>query len=774
VRRVAVLKRRLSLMLLGHRLGERISPAIYGQLVARLYDTRPVALGLTGLGLGLVASLATARANDPLLGLLTAAACIAVAFVAIELKAGCPESVLLDPAAARRAERRIARLSVASSGFVGALCARGLLASNDAFVHLMLFSVGIAATISVMRNHSRPRIVYAQLAALSLPSSAALAVLGSTYWLLMAGSWILTYLTVQTTKSLYRGVRDNLLKDEQLQRQSIRFEAALDNMAQGLCMFDAQARVVVANRRYLEIYGFSADAVHAGTSLRDLLAHSIEVGNHRGESLDDLVDGFTRKFAAGEPESFHNALTNGRTIAVSYEPMAGGGWVTTHEDITDRKAAEARIAYLARHDSLTRLANRVVFREALEAALPRAARGEPIAVLCVDLDRFKTVNDTLGHGVGDELLKQASDRLRKAVRETDLVARLGGDEFAVIQLGSPQPTGATLLADRLIESLGAPFEVDGQILNIGCSVGVSIGPDDGCDPDQLLRNADLALYRAKTEGRGQHRFFASDMDERMQARRRLELELRAALVAGQFELAFQPLITVETGGISGFEALLRWQHPERGLVLPDEFIPLAEEIGLIVPLGEWVLREACATAAGWPDQIRVAVNLSPTQFRAGNLVGTVVSALSAAGLAPNRLELEITEGVLLANSDETLKVLHALRGLGVRIAMDDFGTGYSSLSYLRSFPFDKIKIDRSFVRDIDADPEAMAIVRAVTGLGRSLGMATTAEGIETEEQLARLRADGCTEVQGYLLGRPMPARDAARLVRKRQAKRAAA
>ena len=382
-----------------------------------------------------------------------------------------------------------------------------------------------------------------------------------------------------------------------------------------------------------------------------------------------------------------------------------------------------------------------------------------MAVLCLDLDRFKPVNDTLGHPVGDALLRAVAARLLACVREGDTAARLGGDEFAVLQAGAGQPEAAGALARRLVEALSAPYEVLGHQVVVGASVGVALAPGDGRDPDELLKRADMALYRAKADGRGTFRSFEPGMDARLQARRLLELDLRKALAAGELELHYQPLVDLRTGAVSALEALLRWRHPARGLVPPGEFVPLAEEIGLIVPVGGWVLRRACADAAGWPGGVRVAVNLSAAQFRGRELVAAVVGALAAAGLAPARLELEITETVLLRDGEATLATLRELRALGVRIAMDDFGTGYSSLGYLRSFPFDKIKIDRCFVRDLGASADCEAIVRAVTGLGGSLGIATTAEGVETEEQLERLRAEGCDEAQGFHLGRPMPAAD---------------
>jgi len=435
------------------------------------------------------------------------------------------------------------------------------------------------------------------------------------------------------------------------------------------------------------------------------------------------------------------------------------------EDIAERKRAEAQIARLAHYDPLTELPNRVLFQRHLSEALARRARkGDQLAVHFIDLDRFKTVNDTLGHPLGDELLRVAAERLRGCVREGDTVARLGGDEFAVVQAGLSDMTGATRLAERIVEAMSAPFDLQGHQVVIGASVGVAAAPSDGEDADELLKKADMALYRAKADGRGAFHFFERAMDEQLQARRALELDLRRALTAGEFELYYQPLYNLGAEQVTGCEALLRWRHPDRGMVSPADFIPLAEEIGLIVPLGDWVLRTACAEAARWPDHVRLAVNLSPAQFRDRGLVRTVVSALAASGLPAERLELEITESVLLQDSAANMSMLHDLKALGVRISMDDFGTGYSSLSYLRSFPFDKIKIDQTFVRDILEDSDAMAIIKAVLDLGSSMGIVTTAEGVETLEQLNALRGQGCAEIQGYFISRPAPASEIAKLL----------
>jgi diguanylate cyclase (GGDEF)-like protein len=424
---------------------------------------------------------------------------------------------------------------------------------------------------------------------------------------------------------------------------------------------------------------------------------------------------------------------------------------------------EQQLAYMAHHDALTDLANRVLLRDRIEQALQLAKRGQGFAVLFLDLDRFKSINDTLGHPVGDELLKAVAERLQGCVREIDTIARLGGDEFAIVQALSQQPQDATALAQRIGEALKAPFDLKDHQVVVDTSIGIAVAPGDGTDPDELLKNADLALYRAKDEGPGQYRFFEPEMDARMRARRALEIDLLKALEVGEFELYYQPLVNLKENKVIGFEALLRWNHPKRGIVLPVDFISVSEEIGLINPLGEWVLHQACAEAATWPDDIKVAVNLSPIQFKNGNLELLVINALAASGLPANRLELEITESVLLQDDESVIATLHQLRGLGARIAMDDFGTGYCSLSYLRSFPFDKIKIDRSFVSDLSDGGDGVAIVRAIAGIARDLGMVVTAEGVETEEQLEIIRAEGCTEMQGYLSSRPRPAEEIARL-----------
>jgi diguanylate cyclase (GGDEF)-like protein len=540
--------------------------------------------------------------------------------------------------------------------------------------------------------------------------------------------------------------------------QHERFYAAVNNMPLGFCMVDSEQSLVATNERFREIYSLPFDMILPGMPLRTSLEYRAAHG-HFGDDLGpDFVE--QRLAAARNPEPWHStrATRDGRTISVLHQPLAGGGSLSTHEDITARRKAEAQIAHMAHHDILTDLPNRVLFREYLVKALESVNRGK-LAVLCIDLDRFKAVNDMLGHPVGDTLLRQVGDRLRASARPTDLVARLGGDEFAIVQTATEQPFGATALATRLIAEIAKPFEIDGHHVEIGASVGISIAPNDGSDTDKLLKNADMALYRAKIDGRDSYRFFEPDMDARIQVRRKLEIDLRRAFTLGQFEVYYQPLITLETEKISGFEALLRWHHPERGMILPLEFIPVAEDIGLIGQIGAWVLKQACLETVKWPDDIHVAVNISPAQFKHRAVVLDVVAALGSSGLPAHRLEIEITESVLLRDTEANILILEELRDLGVRISMDDFGTGYSSLAYLQKFSFDKIKIDRSFVNDLGR-PESVAIIRAVTGLGRSLGMETTAEGVETEAQLDTLKDEGCTEVQGYLFSKPVPAAQA--------------
>jgi diguanylate cyclase (GGDEF)-like protein len=547
-------------------------------------------------------------------------------------------------------------------------------------------------------------------------------------------------------------------------RQLLRLKVAIDNMSQGLCMFGPDRRLIISNTRYADLYRISREKVVPGMTLDEILSTRIAAGNVPVIGEARLRARLAEIAERGEAKETLVEQEDGRVFMLGYVPLQDGGWVATHQDITDRRLAEEKIAFMGRHDSLTRLPNRFTFRDQIEQALTLLDEGENLAILCLDLDRFKSVNDTLGHNIGDLLLCEIARRLKECVRESDMVARLSGDEFAVVQRNAVQPAAATALARRIVEAVGAPCDLDGHQVVVGASVGIAIAPGDGAAAEKLMKNADLALYRAKADGRATYRFFEPEMDARMQARRALESDLRSAIATHEFELHYQAIVNLATGNIGGFEALLRWHHPGRGLVPPADFISVAEETGLIVPIGEWVIRDACFEAAGWPVPAKVAVNLSPVQLRSPGLVASVTAALEESGLAPNRLEIEITETVLLQDSEATLATLHQLRNLGTHISMDDFGTGYSSLSYLRKFPFDKIKIDRSFVRDLAKHDDSLAIVRAVAALGKSLGIATTAEGVETAEQLERVRNEGCTEVQGFFFGQARPAADVLRLL----------
>ncbi len=545
-------------------------------------------------------------------------------------------------------------------------------------------------------------------------------------------------------------------RDRERRVQTERFDAALNNMSQGLCMVDASGGVIVCNRRFSELFGLPPESIAPGDAIGEVV---------RAACAESALDAVLFNAVAarqhalarqGRPGDFFCEGDDGRALAVLQRPMLDGGWVATYEDITERRRVDARIRHMAHHDALTNLPNRVLFRERMDDAL-RLARhtGEEPAVLLLDLDFFKDVNDTLGHPAGDMLLDMVAQRLRSCVGRDDLVARLGGDEFAVLQMSARRRAQSAALAEHIVGVLQQPYDLDGQLVTVTASIGIASAPVDGINPDQLMKSADMALYRAKARGRATHCFFEADMEVDIQQRRQLGLELREALVRQDFEVFYQPIVSLLDGSPTGFEALIRWRHREHGLILPGRFIAVAEEIGLIGALGEWTLRRACLDCAGWPDDMRVSVNLSPRQFNGTDLLQVAHEALLAADLPPSRLQLEVTESVLLADSDANIAMLYGLRALGVRIALDDFGTGYSSLSYLRRFPFDMIKVDRSFVQGMADDADALAIVQSIADLAPKLGMRTTAEGIETGRELEQARAAGCAEGQGYYFGRPM-------------------
>ncbi|CCD93701.1 putative signaling protein containing multidomains (PAS/GGDEF/EAL) [Bradyrhizobium sp. ORS 375] len=552
-----------------------------------------------------------------------------------------------------------------------------------------------------------------------------------------------------------RLIRDHDASSRRLMLEKERLDKAVNNMTQGLLLFDASERLVISNQRYIDMYGLSTDVVKPGCTFRELIAHRKASGSLVGDDRE-YASAVLRD--VGRKKSQIIETPDGRSIQIVNEPIVGGGWLATHEDITERRRAEQQITHLAHYDALTELPNRTLFHERLKGEMAGVAEGRQLALHYIDIDEFKGVNDSLGHLIGDELLKSVARSLQACVGTAGFVARLGGDEFAVVQTTIKSREDVSCLIDDMLAAIRAPRDCLGHQLTADASIGVALIPQHGTDLDQIMKNADLAMYAAKAAGRRTWRFFEPEMDAQVKARHQLEVDLRQAMVDDQLEVYYQPCLSLQDDRIVGCEALVRWKHPTRGYVSPAEFIPIAEDTGLINRLGERVLNVACAEAATWPDDIRLAVNVSPVQFKSGTLALKVAKALAASGLSPRRLELEITEAVLIRD-DDALDTLHELRALGVRIALDDFGTGYSSLSYLQRIPFDKIKIDRCFVKDITESEGSAAIVQAVVNIAAIRKMSTTAEGVETEAQRQVLKRLGCSEMQGYLFSPPKPAAD---------------
>ncbi|HEX2634038.1 MAG TPA: EAL domain-containing protein [Bradyrhizobium sp.] len=648
-----------------------------------------------------------------------------------------------------------AMLYAAALGF---WCTIALLGSNDSVAHLICISVTLCYVAAGSgRTYGRPWIFHVQMLLACGPLTLALALYGSPYYFGMAVLNVLFFFSLKhISTSLQKIFVRALIAREREAALAGQFDTALNNMPHGLCMFAADGRLAVMNHRFSEMMNLSDDLMHRGSTAADIVGACVSAGTLSAASgkmiISEIDDSQARDITTTDPDA-----ASVRSFSWTFQPMAGGGTVVLVEDITERKIAEARISHLARYDELTALPNRVNFRDEIERLLAFSNSAERLsALLFVDLDQFKQVNDTLGHPCGDQLLCAVADRLRAMLRPEDFVARFGGDEFVVFQQNIKSAEEAATLARRIVEHLSERYQVDNHLVEIGASVGIAMASPE-ISADTLLKNADMALYRAKADGRGTFCFFREEMAQTVEARRILELDLRKALAKEEFELFYQPLVNLKSGRIGTCEALLRWNHPVRGTVSPADIIPVAEDMGLIVDLGRWILRKACMECMKWPENVSVAVNFSPQQFHQRDVLSEVRYALEVSGLPAHRLEIEITESSLLRNTQLTHDVLSQLHTIGVRISLDDFGTGYSSLSYLHNFPLEKVKIDRSFLEGIDTDRPLM-LLRGVARLSTDLGMSVVVEGIETNEQLELISADGTvSEAQGYLFSRPVPA-----------------
>jgi diguanylate cyclase (GGDEF)-like protein len=665
---------------------------------------------------------------------------------------------VLTYAQAKHWEPRYAVGAISYAGVLGAWCFITILGSDDPIAHMVCVAVTIGYTAGgAARNYGRPKLIQLHILFACGPMSLALALHGGFYYIGLSVLLVLFFVGLKhlniSLNAIFVNALTSSFREAALAGQ---FDTALNNMPHGLCMFAADGRLAVMNHRFSEMMNLTDDLVHSGASAPDIVAACVRAGSISDASakiiLSEIENSQARDIITTDPD-----VVRARSLSWTFQPMAGGGAVVLLEDITERRSAEARITHLARYDELTALPNRVNFRDEIERLLAVPHDAEQLsALLFIDLDQFKQVNDTLGHPCGDQLLCAVADRLRAMLRPEDFVARFGGDEFVVFQQNIKSAEEAAGLARRMVDHLSERYKIDNHLVEIGASVGIAT-TSHGISADTLLKNADMALYRAKSDGRGTFCFFRDEMAQTVEARRILELDLRKALANEEFELFYQPLVNLKSGRIATCEALLRWNHPVRGTVSPIDIIPVAEDMGLIVDLGRWILRKACMECMKWPEAVSVAVNFSPQQFHQRDVLSEVRYALEVSGLPAHRLEIEITESSLLRNTQLTHDVLAQLRAIGVRISLDDFGTGYSSLSYLHNFPLQKVKIDRSFLEGIDTD-RPLTLLRGVARLSADLGMSVVVEGIETNEQLDLISADGTvTEAQGYLFSRPVPA-----------------
>jgi len=736
---------------------QKVSPSIYAALIDSLFQN-PAPLFAGAIMVAIAAAMTAMKTEVNLLWACVAFLIVSGAARALDTHWYKARKFVLTADEAARWEVRYQIWAMIYAVALGIWCSVVLLSSDDAVAHMICLAVttGYVAA-GAGRTYGRPWIFHVQIALACGPTAIALALHGTPYYIGMACVSAVFFLALkQISTDLQRIFVQALVAREREAALASQFDTALNNMPHGLCMFRADGRLAVMNHRFSEMMNLSDDLVQRGASAHDIIAACISVGSISAPSGKMIVAEIEHTQAQDMITTDPDA-TRDRSLSWTFQPMAGGGTVVLLEDITERRNAEARITHLARYDELTALPNRVNFRDEIERllAVPHSAT-QLSALLFVDLDQFKQVNDTLGHPCGDQLLCTVADRLRDMLRPEDFVARFGGDEFVVFQQNIKSGEDAAYLARRIVDHLSERYRIDNHLVEIGASVGIAL-TSPGVTADTLLKNADMALYRAKADGRGTFCFFREEMAQIVEARRILELDLRKALANEEFELLYQPLVNLKSGRIATCEALLRWNHPVRGTVSPIDIIPVAEDMGLIVDLGRWILRKACMECMKWPEAVSVAVNFSPQQFHQRELLSEVRYALEVSGLPANRLEIEITESSLLRNTQSTHDVLSQLHAIGVRISLDDFGTGYSSLSYLHNFPLQKVKIDRSFLEGIDSD-RPLTLLRGVARLSADLGMLVVVEGIETNEQLELISADGTvTEAQGYLFSRPVPA-----------------